>query len=326
MLKEKTNKNIVNMNMFALISFACVMLFSFNSFAFDTITTESPFISIANLPFYRMEIVSIIFSVGLTVGGIVSSLFKRESKYLMSIPTALLAILTLVIAFFNVDIFQQLSPLMRISHVTMSISRMLTIILAVSSLIFGFALVRLFKYKWDKKYLISAVLFSTILSALAISTEIYVPVYVLLSAMLFISAFIAENGKLSSVKPEHSSSVSTHPALEFLTLFLSFVVLFICPNFIENHLGFNSLTTAIILGLILLAGTASIKKPRYFIMSASMLLASLLGYAMVHYVGEEIVYSRNRVVNIINPAVFIVILSLTVATILVCKYVDKKKN
>lgn len=184
-MKRFLTEHRINLNVFATVLFVFTMLFTFDRFSFETVTTETPLIKIGELPMLRMDFVSLLFSLTALIGAAIGSILSYKGKKFSSLASTGLGIITMVFIFFDVDMLQILVPDMRISHVIMTLSRLSAIVLGASGLIVGLALsfVDLSKHKLSAAY---GVTVSVFISVLAVSDMMYVFAYTIVAAILLI--------------------------------------------------------------------------------------------------------------------------------------------
>lgn len=307
-MRNKINKD--SFALFATILYGAVMLLTFEWYCSNTVLTDLSFMNIAGLPFYRMEFASIIFAAAMIAGSIVGSKW-RLSRRLISLSLSVLAVFAFLMAFLNVDLFQMLSPTMRISHVTMSVSRILTILLGVSGLFVGLNCGSLQKREISRGTAVAASGLAVLLSALAVSGTYYQLIYFIITAALFAAALyfdFAKGDQPDAIQPPQPQKGSSRPALTILCAAAAALLLLITPRFLSVACALPGDSIALITGLLLIAAAAlwgGVGASPWA--AAGFLLGSILNYVVTHYCSVETIYSGNRVVHAISPAVYLII-------------------
>lgn len=182
-MKKFLTDNRLNANVFSVFLFVFFMLFSFDGFCFDTITTETPLTKIGELPLLRNEFVALLFSVTAIAGAAAGTVLRIKEKGYSSLLTTLLGVIVLFFAFFDVDALQIFAPDMRISHVIMTLSRLSAIIAGASGIIVGLAL-SLLDFKKYTGAIAAGVLSATMLSILAVQEKLYTLCFAIVTVIL----------------------------------------------------------------------------------------------------------------------------------------------
>ena len=139
-MKKLTLTAYNNIKAFSATLFTLLMLCSFDNFAFNTITTETPLMKIAGIPFYRQEFICTIFALCFAFGTILSVFAGAKILPFVPLCITFTGLVTLFFAVFDADLFQILVPDMRISHVVMTLSQLTAIISGVCGLPLGIIL------------------------------------------------------------------------------------------------------------------------------------------------------------------------------------------
>lgn len=307
-MKHKINQD--SFTLFATILYGAVMLLTFEWYCSDTILTDLSFMNIAGQPFYRMEFASIVFAAAMLIGSIVGSQWRRLSRRLISLSLSVLAVFALLIAFLNVDLFQLLSPTMRISHVTMTVSRILTILLGVSGLCVGLNCGYLQKREIGRGTAVMASGLAVLLSALAVSGAFYQLIYCITSASLFAAAFYVDFAKRDQADlcGTPAKKARGNPAFTLLCASLAALLVLMTPRFLSVTCALPDDIAALITGLLLVAAAALWGKAGASPWTAAgFLLGSILHYAVTHFCSVQTIYSANRIVHETRPAVYLIV-------------------
>lgn len=183
-LKDNAQDNI----MAVIVAFVTVFAISFQYYFSKFISPETPLMNIGGIHFQHIEFVSILFTVAMLLGVIVSQFLLKEKIFkLVPICIALLGFIAIFIGMFTVDFFQKLAPTMRISHVIMTASRLNGIILSVSGIFVGIILSAVMSHT---KRIIHALVLALILTIFAYSLNAFSTVYIVLGVAIVILAIV----------------------------------------------------------------------------------------------------------------------------------------
>lgn len=183
-LKDNAQDNIAAV----IVAFVTLFAISFQYYFSKFISPETPLMNIGGIPFQHIEFVSILFTVAMLLGVIVSQFLLKEKIFkLVPICIALLGFIAIFIGMFTVDFFQKLAPTMRISHVIMTASRLNGIILSVSGIFVGIILSAVINHT---KRIIHALVLALILTIFAYSLNAFSTVYIVLGVAIVILAIV----------------------------------------------------------------------------------------------------------------------------------------
>lgn len=183
-LKDNAQDN----KMGVIVAFVTVFAISFQYYFSKFISPETPLMNIGGIPFQHIEFVSILFTVAMLLGVIVSQFLLKEKIFkLVPICIALLGFIAIFIGMFTVDFFQKLAPTMRISHVIMTASRLNGIILSVSGIFVGIILSAVMNHT---KRIIHALVLALLLTVFAYSLNAFSIVYIVLGVAIVILAIV----------------------------------------------------------------------------------------------------------------------------------------
>lgn len=188
-MKQWINRNFFTTAFAAAAGYILLILMTFDAFCLETVTPEQPLIIIAGLKFFRNEFTILLFTLTALIGAVLARIFNRKAAVLVPLLVSSLFVFLGFIALFNVDIMQSLDPTMRISHVTMSVSRALSIVVGASGIPAGYLLTISLEHVEIQKLLPA---FSAVgLAAIAaLADQLYVPVYLVLSAMIALAGIL----------------------------------------------------------------------------------------------------------------------------------------
>lgn len=284
-------------------AFIVLFLCTFDSYSLAFISPETPFMKIAEIPFHRVEFITLLFSLTFGIGVVAGVLLKDKVNRLLPLCAVILGSLTLFIGLLDVDLVQQLMPMTRISHIIMTVSRLTGIMLGISGLFIGISSSALIK---SGKYLLIGVVVGGVLSVFAEATKAYNTIYMffglaIIAVAVALQLFKTENKPISYNKLNFTSNIFcysnaflTSGALTFFAIvgyiyfkfslnestmvYLITIASSLALFIMFSKLNFNNLTK-IILGIINLAlwFTAIILPNTTITIFAVMFSFSLLG-------------------------------------------------
>lgn len=317
-----------NCVLFACTFFSSLLMFSLDAYCRSEILTDIVFINIAGMHFHRMEFVSIIFAVALLIGVMSEKLF-RHNKIAACFSVSVLAVFTAFFAMVNTDLFQLLSPTMRISHVTMSLSRVLGIISAVSGLFVGYAAAFALNRKADRWAAFVSVIAAAVISVFMQSSGMYRFGYLLSAVLILACAFSGVKNEKDAIPGDFAADklpLKNH-AVQFLFTTSAFVLLLIMPRVITVNGGMDHMTASVVSAVLLFAYFAAAEFRKVSVCSViGVLVGSIIHYVLVHFVCIETVYSGNRVIYSVQPAMVAVIAAVTVISFVLMKVLSSKKS
>lgn len=288
-MKKFIADNRINFNVFSVFLFTFFILLSYNSFCFDTITTETPLIKIGDLPLLRNDFVSLLFALTAVVGAIVGTVLRVKGKRCPSVLITLTGAICVFITFFDVDMLQILAPDMRISHVIMTLSRISAIATGVSGLFIGMALPLLESEKHFKA-VAAGVLVAVMLSFLAVEEKLYTMSFAFITVILLATGitgeFLKEEPLAPYIAPVVPASVAAEAADRLFSVFsLTVASLTLCGYLKETEeYGFGAYFICI---LVIMGGYALAKGTRFkaaALPSAVALILSCLSIAFRPFV------------------------------------------
>lgn len=220
-MKKFLQKYRTDANVFCTVMYILLTLFAYDSFCFDTITTETPFIKLGQLPLLRTEFVALLFSLTAIIGAGIGIILRIKGKAYSSVLTTVFGCVLLFITFFDVDMLQILVPSMRISHVTMTLSRLSAVVTGLSGFAAGLAMSLL---PWEKhsKAVFAGVTAALVLATLAIEEKTYTLCFSIAAALLLatgiIGQFFNSDAAVGYLKPLPENAVA-QSADKFLSIF-----------------------------------------------------------------------------------------------------------
>lgn len=330
MIKKYLDKNYMSLLSLASLIFVLMTFFTFKEYCYTSIATDEPLCTIFNLPFYRMEFVQIIFSISLTIGLILGYSLKDKIHKFAPISTAILGIIIIFLAIFDVDMLQTLLPMNRISHIIMTISRVFSIVLGVSGIAIGLNVSMLTDnyQKINIKYIIISVIFTLLLSTITIAQNWFVQIYILIGLCIMLLAILLEYKKIN--KPnDNVSSIDNNQIIRIINnafvIFIAILFFTVIRNYFLNTLKFNLISYNIIAGLTILSFIIGQRYKLNVYIKYTLLIITIIYLILLIYLQSEIfvtigsilqgftlgqLYSlhinNKKLSNIINSIMFII--------------------
>lgn len=203
----------------ASILFISTIFFTLDSFCYNTITTAFDIINIAGIRLEAMDFVYILFTFTCAMGMTLGFVLKKYSKIFTSIMSMLSGLLLFIVALLDVDLMQTLLPTMRISHVIMTLSQIIIIILGACGLMIGANLAHVInsKQKIDFRIALIALCIGVSMAILAISEHLYTLVYSAVALFIIFGTIVFQYNKqpsISSVEPaKKGKRLDSHGAI-----------------------------------------------------------------------------------------------------------------
>lgn len=320
----KTIKNYVNTNSHNILAFVTLLftvtfMLSFDNYSLTQITTETPLLNIAGTHYLRMDFILLLFGGSFLAGALIEMLLKKHSKILTTISTCMLAIISLFVAILTVDLFQKLFPTMRISHVIMTLSRLLAILVGLSGVFVGINTSALCRVKVSTKSLVYAVITSLILAVFGAAQVIQTAIYYAISILLFLASLSRDYMKCSMQECDNQLAQNFNIYVRGASGLTSFSLMFLfgimnnmlCVSAGFSHIGYIILASLMIaLFVIILSKTFTPIEG-----GAGLLLGAGISYVFVHYVSAIDKYSNNRIVYTLPSWVWTFYIILAVACV-----------
>ena len=320
-LKKYSSDIIVSSVIFYIFG----IFLSFDAYCKTQVTPETPLFNIAGLPFLRMEFVSIIFTAAFLIGSLVVLVLKKADKFLLPFALGFAGVLAIFISVFDVNTLQLISPTLRISHIIMTVSQVLAIVVAVSGGFMGAVCAVLCKQKISAKVVLPSALFATVLSVLAneenLQTMLFFISGILLLASSLLSDFFFEINSSEKVKTFAKSEI-----LPFVSTMCVTALFGILYSVLYENTGFSFTGLTAVSGIVLVV-LALILKSNYntLLQPIAMFSGTIISFVLVHFAGNVVTYSSNRVVYVMPYSVAIV-LSLICVILCIAMCALKNKN
>ncbi len=321
-MKKILKANAMNAAAFSVVFYVFSMFLTLDVYCKNQVTPETPLYNIAGLPFLRMEFVLIVFALAFAAGILLAALLKTFGRTLLPFSLGCLGLISVFMFVFDVNTMQIFSPTMRISHVIMTVSRVLAIMAGASGIFTGVCAAFLSSSVISKKPAAAAGLCALLCSVFTNAENLQTLLYLLCAALLLAGALLADffpsEKALRPVLLKKGSAASS--AFEFLSV-LSLTALYaVSESVILNNAGAGYTALTVIQGMLLLliVWLSDYKRsclPGVF----AVLLGGVTGYILVHYASEVITYSSNRVVYVVAYFIPVILLILSAVFALLSK-------
>lgn len=325
-MKNIINKNTIHISAFSVVFYIVSIFITFDTYCKNQVTPETPLYNIAGLPFLRMDFILILFTAAFLIGSLVSILLKKGIKILLPLSLGVLGCIALFISLFDVNTMQIIDPTMRISHVIMTVSRVLAIVAGASGIFAGIAVMAVFNNLSSKKPILISSVSAIILSVVANAENMQTVLYFVCAVLLLISSLAVDFSKSSDLeilKPK----ISKRSLAEFISV-LSITVLFgISYSVLRENAGISETGFTAISGLILLLLLITLgDKQSNVINGLALLFGSVVSYICIHYASDVITYSGNRVVYVMPYSIGIACIAIIIVTILYKLIINHKQK
>lgn len=225
-MKKFLQNHRIDANVFCIVMYIFFMLFAYDEFCFDTVTTETPLIKLGQLPLLRTEFVALLFSLTALIGAAISMFLRIKGKAYSSILSTVLGAVLLFVTFFDVDMLQILAPSMRISHVIMTLSRLSAVTVGLSGLAVGLAM-PLIEWQKHAKAIFAGIIAALLLSTLAVEEKLYTLSFAIAAIILLFTGisgqFFNTDAPIGYQKPFPENTVA-QSADRFLSVFALTVI------------------------------------------------------------------------------------------------------
>lgn len=291
---------------FSAVFFSVSLFLTLDIYCKNQVTPETPLLNIAGLPFLRMDFVLVVFAAAFAVGTVAAMLLKKFARGLRALALGGLGCIAVFLALFDADALQLLAPTMRISHVIMTVSRVLAITAGAGGIFVGVYFSRLSDFCALKKPMCigaaAAVACSIFANAENLQTVLYATCGVLLLIGCLLSDF-AEPAPTVQASPSRPKTVCGSLA-DFLGTGTLTALFGISYSVWCENAGFGETGLTVILGCICILLVASARKQPNLLHAAALLLGSAVSYCLVHFASEVITYSANRVIYVLPYWIF----------------------
>ncbi len=326
-MMDKLKRNAHSISAFSVIFYTVTLFLTLDTYCKNRVTPETPLLNIAGLPFLRMDFVLIIFTAAFLIGTAIVYLLKKSAPFLLPFALGVAGLLSLFIALFDVNTMQLFDPTMRISHVIMTVSRVLAIVAGVSGGFIGAACTILCRQKISAKSAVLSAGAAIILSLLANAENLQNQLFAFCAVLLLFGSAVCDFSKEKICLESKAKRAAPKTAICAFLSAVSFTALAgsIYAVLCENA-GFSALTCTVFSGIVCIAFCAVLTVGYRAVLSpAAMFTGSVLSYVLVHYGSRVVTYSGNRVIYIMPYWVGSVLLAVSAVTA-VLLFRQKKKE
>lgn len=324
-MKNYISKNANSAAVFSIVFFIAHLFLTLDIYSKNQVTPETPLLNIAGLPFLRMDFLLIGFSLAYLIGMVVAKIFKKSAEMLLKFSLGIAGILVLFIALFDVNTMQLFSPVLRISHVIMTVSRVDAIVAVVSGLFAGAACTVLSRFRVDYKIVLLSVLSAVVVSCLANSENLHMATYCISGAMLLLSALVKDFSQPCQAEKTLSKCSAVTSILGFVSTTALAVTVATLYHMLCDNAGFGQIGYTAVTGILVCVFAAVLSKTYHKVLTPLAFLAgSIISYILIHYASEVITYSNNRVIYVMPYAIWIV--AAVIAAVFSITAVLKKKE
>lgn len=321
-MKNYISKNANSAAVFSIVFFIVHLFLTLDIYSKNQVTPETPLLNIAGLPFLRMDFLFIGFSVAYLIGMFVAKIFKNSAEMLLKFSLGIAGILVLFIALFDVNTMQLFAPVLRISHVIMTVSRVDAIVAVVSGLFAGAACTVLSRFRVDYKIVLLSVLSAVVVSCLANSENLHMAAYFISGAMLLLSALVKDFSQPCQAEKTLSKCSAAANILGFVSTTAFTVTVATLYHMLCDNAGFGQIGYTVATGILVCLFAAVLSKTYHTVLTPLAFLAgSIISYILIHYASEVITYSNNRVIYVMPYAIWIAaaVIAAVFSTIVVLK-------
>lgn len=324
-MKTALKKHAADIIVSSVIFYIFSIFLSFDNYCKTQVTPETPLFNIAGLPFLRMEFISIIFAFAFIIGTLIIVLFKKADKFFLPFALGFTGILTVFISLFDVNTLQLFAPKMRISHVIMTVSQVLAIVAAVSGGFIGAACAVISRQKISSKAVLPSSLSAAVLSILANEENLQGGLFFISGILLLLGSIVSDFG--FEYKPAAKIKMDIKREILPFILTVSFTALFgILYASVYENAGFSLTGFTAVSGILIILFALSIKMDyNVFMQPAAIFIGTIISFVLVHFAGNVITYSGNRVIYVI-PYSILLILSAVCAGLFIAVFASKKSK
>lgn len=301
---------------FSAVFFSVSLFLTLDIYCKNQVTPETPLLNIAGLPFLRMDFVLVVFAAAFAVGTIAAGILKKFACGLRVLALGALGCIAVFFALFDVDTVQLLVPTMRISHVIMTVSRVLAITAGAGGIFFGVYFSRLSDFYALKKPMCIGAAAAVACSVFANAENLQTMLYAVCGILLLISCLLsdfAEPAPTVYTVPSRPKTVRGALA-DFLGMCALTVFFGISYSVWCENAGFGETSLTVITGCICIALVASARMRPNILHAAALLLGSAVSYCLVHFAAEVVTYSANRVIYVLPYWAFWVCLAVYIGS------------
>ena len=238
---------------------------------------------------------------------------------LRSLALGGLGCIAVFLALFDADALQLLAPTMRISHVIMTVSRVLAIPAGAGGIFAGVYFSRLSDFGALKKPMCIGAADAVICSVFANAENLQTVLYAVCGVLLLLGCLLSDFADPAPVHTTLSRSKTVCGSISDFLGTCALTALFgISYSVWCENAGFGETGLTVILGCISILPVVSARTRPNLLQAAALLLGSAVSYCLVHFASEVITYSANRVVYVLPYWVFAICFAVYLGSLLLC--------
>lgn len=252
-MKNWLNRYALPMATAIYAAFFVIFMCTFDSYSLQFITPETPFLNIAGVAFHRVEFVILLFCLTFAVGAVVGILLKNKVRKVLPFCAVMLGIITIFIGMLNVDLVQKLFPTMRISHVIMTVSRLVGILLGIAGIFVGISSIVLIKHI---KYTLTGIVVGGGFSIFAESAKAFNIVYLLVGIAIVAIAVVLQYFMTEEVAPQSVQNPFSKNLLQYSNVFFSAgaMIFFAIVGYVYFNITLNA--SSLVFSIVLISSFA----------------------------------------------------------------------
>lgn len=311
---------------FSAVFFSVSLFLTLDIYCKNQVTPETPLLNIAGLPFLRMDFVLVVFAAAFAVGTLAEMLLKKFARGLRALALGGLGCIAVFLALFDADALQLLAPTMRISHVIMTVSRVLAITAGAGGIFAGVYFSQLSDFGALKKSMCIGAAAAVVCSVFANAENLQTVLYAVCGVLLLLGSLLSDFADPAPVHTTLSRSKTVCGSISDFLGTCALTVLFgISYSVWCENAGFGETGLTVILGCISILPVVSARTRPNLLQAAALLLGSAVSYCLVHFASEVITYSANRVIYVLPYWIFAICFAVYLGSLLLCLSARKNK-
>lgn len=325
-MKNRVQAHAAQFAAFSAVFFSVSLFLTLDIYCKNQVTPETPLLNIAGLPFLRMDYVMVVFAAAFAVGTLAAMLLKKFARGLRALALGGLGCIAVFLVLFDADTLQLLAPTMRISHVIMTVSRVLAITAGAGGIFAGVYFSRLSDFIALKKPMCVGAAAAVACSVFANAENLQTVLYAACGVLLLLGSLLSDFADPAPVHTAPQPSETVRGSLaDFLGTSALTVLFGISYSVWCENAGFSETGLTVIAGCICIVLVASARTRPALLRAAALLLGSAVSYCLVHFASEVITYSANRVVYVLPYWVFALCFAVYLGSLLLRLSARKNK-
>lgn len=325
-MKNRVQAHAAQFAAFSAVFFSVSLFLTLDIYCKNQVTPETPLLNIAGLPFLRMDFVLVVFAAAFAVGTLAAMLLKKFARGLRALALGGLGCIAVFLVLFDADTLQLLAPTMRISHVIMTVSRVLAITAGAGGIFAGVYFSRLSDFIALKKPMCVGAAAAVACSVFANAENLQTVLYAACGILLLLGSLLSDFADPAPVHTTLSRSKTVCGSLaDFLGTGALTALFGISYSVWCENAGFSETGLTVIAGCICIVLVASARTRPNLQRAAALLLGSAVSYCLVHFASEVITYSANRVVYVLPYWVFALCFAVYLGSLLLRLSARKNK-